>query len=95
MEKFPEYVYIVDSLGTSYVPGEPPSYYMPTKENGAWDYRDVTPRHLDETRFEEWKSTYYELEGWDPSTGRPKRAILESRGMKNVADELDSAGKLG
>lgn len=95
MEKFPEYVYNVDSLGTSYVPGEPPSYYMPTKENGAWDYRDVTPRHLDETRFEEWKSTYYELEGWDPSTGRPKRAILESLGMKKVADELDSAGKLG
>jgi aldehyde:ferredoxin oxidoreductase len=94
MEKFPEYVYTVDAQGTSYQPGKPPAYYSPTIENGKWDYRNVVPRHLDKDKVEEWKTLFYELEGWDTKTGWQTRATLEGLGLKNVADELQAAGKL-
>ena len=104
MEKFPEYIYTVDCKGrpyssgcegrTSEVPGQLPPYYMPTKENGKWDYRSVSPRHLDRTKFEGWKKLFYELEGWDPKTGWQTRGTLETLGLKNVANELENMGKL-
>jgi len=37
---------------------------------------------------------YYELRGWDIETGLPKRANLEELGLKEMADELDSLGRL-
>ena len=94
MEKFPEYMYIVDAVGTSHVPGKPPAYYMPTKENGKWDYRNVVPRHLDKNKVEDWKTLFYKQEGWDTKTGWQTRATLEALGLKNVADELGDMGKL-
>lgn len=94
MEKFPKYIYTVDAKSASYIPGRPPIYYMPTKENGKWDYRNVIPRHLDENKVEDWKTLFYELEGWDSRTGWQTRATLEALGLKNVADELESRGKL-
>lgn len=94
MEVFPDYVFSVDTEGTSYVPGEPPSYYMPTKENGKWDYRNVVPRHLDRKKFEEWKTRYYELEGWDPKTGWQKEKVLKDLGLDKAASELKATGKL-
>ena len=93
MEKFPEYVYSVDTEGISRL-GKPPSYYMPTKENGKWDYRNVVPRHLDKNKVEDWKTIFYEQEGWDPRTGWQRRDTLEGLGLKNVADELEGMGKL-
>ena len=50
---------------------------------------------LDRTKFEVLKDRYYALRGWNPENGRPTRATLEALGMKNVADTLASAGKLG
>ena len=94
MEKFPEYVYSVDTTGISRVLGEPPSYYMPTKENGKWGYRNVVPRHLDKNKVEDWKTLFYELEGWEPKTGWQTRATLEALGLKNIANELERMGKL-
>lgn len=94
MEKFPEYVYSVDSVGISRVMGKPPSYYMPTKENGRWDYRNVVPRHLDRDKVEDWKTVFYEQEGWDPKTGWQKRDTLEALGVNNVAEELKANNKL-
>jgi len=95
MEKFPEYVYTVDCEGRhSHSPGQSNSYWMPTKEHGKWDYRNVVPRHLDRKKVEDWKTLFYELEGWDPNTGWQKRTTLESLELKNVVDELESARKI-
>jgi aldehyde:ferredoxin oxidoreductase len=94
MEKFPEYVYTVDAQGRVAKIGEPAVYYMPVKENDKWDYKNIVPRHLDKDKVEEWKTLFYELEGWDTKTGWQTRATLEGLGLKNVADELEAAGKL-
>jgi aldehyde:ferredoxin oxidoreductase len=49
---------------------------------------------IDKAKFEALKDRYYELRGWDVNTGWPTRAKLEDLGLKDVADELASAGKL-
>jgi aldehyde:ferredoxin oxidoreductase len=85
MEIFPEFTYIVDRTG---------NYWMTWKENNVWAYKNTTPRHLEKTGVEEWKTNFYQLEGWDTKTGWQTRAMLESLGLKKVADELASKGKL-
>ncbi|MBW2096471.1 MAG: aldehyde ferredoxin oxidoreductase family protein [Deltaproteobacteria bacterium] len=37
---------------------------------------------------------YYKLRGWDVASGFPKRKTLEALGLKEMADDLDSIGKL-
>jgi aldehyde:ferredoxin oxidoreductase len=49
---------------------------------------------IDKAKFEALKDRYYELRGWDVNTGWPTRAKLEELGLKDVADELASIGKL-
>lgn len=49
---------------------------------------------IDKAKFEALKDRYYELRGWDANTGWPTRAKLEELGLKDVADELASNGKL-
>lgn len=70
-------------------------YYLPGRRNGEWDYICVNDRHLDRAQFEEFKTTYYKLEGWDPSTGWPTRETLESLELADVADTLAKNAKLG
>jgi len=70
-------------------------YYLPGRRNGEWDYICVNDRHLEKAKFEEFKTTYYNLEGWDPLTGWPTRNTLESLGLTDVADTLASYNKLG
>ena len=50
---------------------------------------------IDEVEWEALKNRYYELRGWDVTTGWPARERLEGLGMRDVADKLQSAGKLG
>jgi len=69
--------------------------YMPGKENGKWDYYNYTDRRLDKNKFEEFKTRFYKLEGWDAASGYPSRATLESLDLGYVADELQKHGKLG
>jgi aldehyde:ferredoxin oxidoreductase len=76
------------------VPTKSP-YYLPVYENGAWSYSPCVGRVLNRTKFEEWKTKFYEFEGWNSASGWPKRATLESLGLKKVADTLQSKGKLG
>lgn len=68
---------------------------LPVYENGQWQYSDCMGRVLDRARFEEWKTKYYQFEGWDPISGWQTRATLEEIGLKSVADELERKGKLG
>ncbi len=74
------------------VDGKP---YLPGLENGQWDYHDYGKRTLDRNKFEEFKTLFYDLQGWDPETGFPKRSTLQEVGLGYVADELEKNGKLG
>jgi aldehyde:ferredoxin oxidoreductase len=68
---------------------------FPVYENGAWDRRRMMDRLIDYDGVEEWKTNYYEFEGWDTATGWPSRATLEDLELGHVADALENAGKLG
>jgi aldehyde:ferredoxin oxidoreductase len=65
------------------------------RENGEWTYIDIIERHVDREKFEEFKTLFYELEGWDPLTGYPTRSSLENLDLGYVADELEEQNKLG
>ena len=67
----------------------------PVFTDGEWTFINVEDRKLDRDKFEDWKTLYYRLEGWDEKTGWPTRRTLEELGLKQVADELESKGKLG
>ncbi len=96
---FADYIYSVpfekklDADITEKVDGIKGNYYLPGRRNGEWDYICVNDRHLDRAKFEQFKTTYYKLEGWDPSTGWPTRKTLESLGLADVADTLAKNGK--
>jgi len=49
---------------------------------------------LDVKKFRALMDEFYELRGWDPKTGWPRRETLEKLGLKDVADELEKIGKL-
>jgi hypothetical protein len=64
--------------------------------NGKWSVDvSLVDVFLDESGVEAFKTNFYEFEGWDKSTGWPSRSTLEDLGLKGVADELESAGRLG
>ncbi len=69
--------------------------YMPGKENGKWDYYGYSQRTLDRDKFDEFKTRFYQLQGWNTATGYPTRSTLESLGLAYVANELEHNGKLG
>jgi len=49
---------------------------------------------LESAKFEEMKSKYYELRGWDVATGAPTEEILKKYGLDDVAEGLKNRGKL-
>jgi len=55
----------------------------------------VLSEPIDRARWEGLRDEYYRLRGWDVETGRPARAKLVALGMRDVADGLEKAGKLG
>jgi aldehyde:ferredoxin oxidoreductase len=84
-EVFPDYLYNKPSE----------AHIMPVYQNGRWSYAANAGRKLDKAKFEEWKTKFYDFEGWNTDSGWPKRNILESLGLKKVADTLQSKNKLG
>ena len=64
-------------------------------KEGEWAASAVEPRVVDKQKFEEFKTIFYELQGWDPSSGYPTRNTLKSLGLGYVADELEHNGRLG
>lgn len=94
IERFPEYIYSVPAQGTSYSPHEPPSYYMPVLEDKEWIYKSVVPRCLNREKVEDWKTMFYELEGWDSQTGWLKKSTIDELGLEKLGEELSGAGKL-
>ena len=91
MVQFANYIYKVPFSGT----GSLTKYYMTGRKNSKWQYIPLEGRHIERSKFEEWKTRFYRFEGWDPSTGWPKRSTLESLGLGYVADELEEKSRLG
>ena len=69
--------------------------YMPGIRDGQWDYVETSGRHFDRDKFEDFKTRFYQFQGWDPATGWPTRPTLESIGLMGVAEELEKQGRLG
>lgn len=72
-----------------------PFYPMAGKVDGKWAYINTLGRSIDRDGFEEWKTHFYNLEGWDTTTGWPTRDVLEELDMADVATVLEDAKKLG
>lgn len=65
-------------------------------KDGQWvRERESTTFPLSKEKMDEFKSIYYELEGWDPKSGRPTEKSLEECGLEHVAEELKARGKIG
>jgi aldehyde:ferredoxin oxidoreductase len=45
---------------------------------------------IDRQAFEEGKTEYYKIRGWDPQTGCPSRNTLIDLGLKDISDQLHS-----
>jgi aldehyde:ferredoxin oxidoreductase len=69
--------------------------YMPGRKNGKWRYIKTLGRHFDKNKFEEFKTRFYKLQGWDTRTGYPTRGTLESLDLGYVSDELKKNNRLG
>jgi aldehyde:ferredoxin oxidoreductase len=90
MVHFAEFVYRRPAVGT-----DGPVHCMPARGNGKWQYVNMLGRTINKNKFEEFKTRFYKLQGWDTTTGYPTRQTLESMNMAYVADELEKNNKLG
>ena len=61
-------------------------YMYPGKDDGVM---------LDRRKFQILLDKYYELSGWNPTSGWPTRTRLEALGLGDVAGELEQMGRLG
>ncbi len=50
---------------------------------------------VDREQFEQMKTEYYQLRGWNPATGLQTRGSLKKLGMADIADGLAKDGLLG
>jgi aldehyde:ferredoxin oxidoreductase len=87
MVQFADYIYSI--------PNERKDKSWTMYKDGEWTASGVEPRVVDRQKFEEFKTTFYELQGWDPATGYPRRSTLDSLGLGYVADELEDNDTLG
>jgi aldehyde:ferredoxin oxidoreductase len=65
-----------------------------TCEGGGGRATGLVMGPVDRAKFESLKDRYYELMGWDTKTGWPQRARLAALGLTDVADKLETEGKL-
>jgi aldehyde:ferredoxin oxidoreductase len=88
-EKFAPFMYMPGASFMSLSGGKP------VYENGKWYFQDQDDLYLDKAGVELFKTNFYKLEGWNVDTGWPTRKTLEGLDLKQVADKLESKGKLG
>lgn len=91
MVQFASYIY--DKKLESSLIG--PYYPLAGTVNGKWTYINALGRSIDREGFEQWKTHFYKLEGWDVKSGWPTRGTLEDLDLGFVADALEGAEKLG
>jgi len=68
-----------------------PECLVPSRDSEVISRRGAV---VDREKFEEMKTEYYGLRGWDAHTGWLTRAKVEELGLKDVADGLAGIGKL-
>ncbi len=90
MVRFADFLYTKPSRSTF---GQ--DEHMPGLKNGKWKYVNTMSRHFDRDKFEEFKTRFYKLQGWEISTGYPLESTLKSQGLDSVVDELKENGTLG
>jgi aldehyde:ferredoxin oxidoreductase len=73
-----------------------PFFMWPCRDDkGNWAYTDLMGRSIDRKGFEEWKTTFYRLEGWDTKTGWPTARTLAELDLDFVTEALKAANRLG
>lgn len=93
MVQFAPYIYEKEYEG--FAPPLLSVYFMPGLSDGSFAYLNVAGRKIDREKFEEFKKHFYRIEGWDPSTGYPKRSTLSALGLEQVSDKLSEIDRLG
>jgi aldehyde:ferredoxin oxidoreductase len=89
IEKFSGYMY---KPGASCAHNQPS---LPVYDGAEWNWKNCSDLYLSEEGVERWKTAFYDVEGWNPGTGYPKRETLEGLGLRHIADTLQARGKLG
>ena len=67
----------------------------PVYQDGKWSWQPLMDMYLDESGVEQFKTYFYELEGWDTSTGWPTRKTLQELSLNKVADTLTAKQRIG
>ncbi len=49
---------------------------------------------IPQERIDKWLDEYYELRGWDKTSGLPAREKLEELGLSKIAGELQKSGRI-
>ena len=60
-----------------------------------WSYSTGACHKLDRAKVEEWKTKFYDFEGFNTTNGWPTRETLENMGLEKVADVMQGKGRLG
>jgi aldehyde:ferredoxin oxidoreductase len=68
---------------------------LPVYEDGKWSWQPLMDMYFDEAGVEQFKTNFYNVEGWDAATGWPRRKTLEELSLKKIADTLAAKGRLG
>jgi len=89
MENFSGYYY---EPGASYCGY---STTLPILNGDKWEFQNCRELYFSREGVDQFKTHFYNVEGWNPDSGYPTRKTLEDLGMKQVADHLESKGKLG
>ena len=89
MENFSGYYY---EPGASYCGY---STTLPILNGDKWEFQNCRELYFSKEGVNQFKTHFYNVEGWNPDSGYPTRKTLEDLGMKHVADFLESKGKLG
>ncbi len=89
MEKFAGFMYKRGASSAHYQTS------MPVYDGTKWRWTDCGDLYLDKAGVEQWKTEFYEFEGWDTKTGWPARKTLCELSLEKVADTLAARGKLG
>jgi aldehyde:ferredoxin oxidoreductase len=89
MENFTGYYY---RPGASYCGF---SAEKPIFDGTKWEWKSAKELYFTREGVEQWKTHFYNVEGWDTNSGYPTRKTLEDLRLKYVADLLQSKNKLG
>ncbi|MBN1571308.1 MAG: hypothetical protein JXA73_25965, partial [Acidobacteria bacterium] len=68
---------------------------LPILKDGKWEIQNLKELYFTREGVDQFKTHFYNVEGWNPESGYPTRKTLEDLGMKHVADLLQSKNKLG